>query len=571
MAYTLLPAVGTAFYNGYTFSPFVETLGIEARPRFDKAHRTVTHTIFEIILRDRIERASAGGCDADFLTIRRQLEQPAGQLRYESKGHGGLNINIAGAKDVMWGPKTDVVSWKPKGRENAIEFTWRVEVAIPDCANARYTGYPMEWTWKYGVRKDYGGYSTRTISGYLRIPQTRQSAGATNLQDTADRFLESVIPPVPLGFQRIQNDHDIDESKCELTYTVSDQQLPAPLPAGVVKCSAQQQTKNAGAMNLFRWQTTLSARYEMLAGISPAVSWGHFVALVTDRVLAGKDKAAQDVVFLSLELGEPEIFGKPEATFGATWTWGTAIAQLLSASGLWRAVPNTSHAQWAASIGRASAPRGLAQFRLSPADDIIVDLCAGQTRFLRAMPPVQIRPPGLRGGQAILVSQPRPERSWLQLRLGVEWQPQNQLMAVPKLGEVTLRANPRGSVAPGFDPSDLTLARGAGRAAGHHVQQRTGSKLEFDLIGEALRAGYEIPAPQIASVAGRAAIQANSALNYFRQQCVVIGPVPIYRALWRLHYVLTELPPPSSQSRAKPVYDIGTAYPIGPGGRIPGL
>jgi len=573
MAYTLLPAVGTAFYNGYTFSPFVETLGIEARPRLDKAQRTVTHTIFEIALKDTIERTSVGGCDVDFLAIRRMLEQPAGQFRYESKGHGGLNINIAGAKDCMWGPKTDVVSWKPKGRENTIEFTWRVEVAIPDCANARYTGFPMEWNWRYGVRKDYAGYSTRTISGHLRIPQTRQTAGATSLQDTADRFLEAVIPPIPLGFERIQEDHEVDESKCELTYTIVDKQLPAPKPEGVVKWSADQTSKNNQPLSMLLWTSTLNARYEMLAGVSPVVAWGHFVDLLTDRMQQAKGRRVKGIIvpvlLVNLEFREPEIAERPEAAFSATWTWGAPLSELITASGLWRPVPGANHGRWAASVLQASRPRGLAQLRLSPTDDIIVDLCAGQTRVLRSLRPLQIRPPGIPRGPAILVAHPRPEESWLEIRLGVEWQPDNMVVDAPKLGEprqVVLRAGGGGGAAPGFDPRDMTVDRNGEK----NIQQRAGGQLEFDLVGEALRAGFEVPAPRVAAVGGIQPVQANGPQHFFRQQAVVFGPVPIFRAQWRLHYVL-QRPPQGGQSGGRPVYDIRTAYPIGPGGRIIGL
>ncbi len=49
-----LTAIGTASYNGYTFSAYAETVRMSASYKYDEAGRTIIYTEWTISIKDRV-------------------------------------------------------------------------------------------------------------------------------------------------------------------------------------------------------------------------------------------------------------------------------------------------------------------------------------------------------------------------------------------------------------------------------------------------------------------------------------------------------------------------------------
>src|SRR5262245_2851537 len=184
-----------ASYNGVTFGVRTETLGIECRPARDQAGRAISHIVHSISLKTTIaaDPDSPLTPDEQLEGIRTRLQQDGGALKFVDKGFGNFTVNTAApgaegeARDVAWGPKPQLLRWKPLGNNQAAEVTWTVEVAVPECfAPLGGTVRPMEACYRVQWSVDGGGYQRRTVTGYLLIPMTRHNPGDPSLPDSAD-------------------------------------------------------------------------------------------------------------------------------------------------------------------------------------------------------------------------------------------------------------------------------------------------------------------------------------------------------------------------------------------------
>ncbi len=80
-----------------------------------------------------------------------------------------------------------------------------------DVQRRRFAFNAMEFNYKLNYVRNREGYTTRTYSGFIRIPQTRKSPSDRTLSDSADAYLEKITPPVPPGFERLDQSWTLDE------------------------------------------------------------------------------------------------------------------------------------------------------------------------------------------------------------------------------------------------------------------------------------------------------------------------------------------------------------------------
>src|SRR5262249_29661127 len=237
------------------------------------------------------------------------------------------------ARDVAWGPKPQLLRWKPLGNNQAAEVTWTVEVAVPECfAPPVGTVRPMEAVYRVQWSVDAGGYQRRTVTGYLLIPMTRHNPGDPSLTDSADSFREQINPePVP-GFRRIPGEFSLSDDKRRLDYAIVDEQMPENVPpAGFVDAEASHrvnwQMGNKGAAT-----ATLSASYEPARETPKTRAWEEFRKLLQDRIAELKGKAA--AIPLSFTFAEPELYGRRTAEFSVTYQTTKYLDEILPVSGL---------------------------------------------------------------------------------------------------------------------------------------------------------------------------------------------------------------------------------------------
>src|SRR5690554_4479025 len=133
-----LPKVGVISYNGYSFDATAQTR-VTGRPEYDRAGRTVTHVVWTFRVSAFVApRPGQDNADTALEDVRRRLSQPGQALTVTGKGFGLLDLNLAGARDVVWGPKPRVLDWEPVGGGRVARVEWHCEAAVPECANARF-------------------------------------------------------------------------------------------------------------------------------------------------------------------------------------------------------------------------------------------------------------------------------------------------------------------------------------------------------------------------------------------------------------------------------------------------
>lgn len=308
-------------YNGFRFDPAAtETLSISCKAMQDEAGRTIKFSEFIIQLRTEIYIAR-GDIDADgndYVTsdiemddLRSRLMSQGGKFIYNSKGFGTINVNVGlggstvavsnpaaeveetkvkdiGQWDVAWGPTPLGFSAKPIADCLGWEVTWGLKVCLPDCNDAVYQDAIMSFCYDVDYSTDYGGYTTRTIRGYIEVPMTRDSQGDRKVRHkTADDFRDSIIVQVPVGFRDAGGgSFRLSKDRRRLDFQFVHEQLPGIVPPlGVLKCSMSMKTQNVKRGSFVQWLFTISAEYEMAYGRFQQAAAVHFRRVVANRIV----------------------------------------------------------------------------------------------------------------------------------------------------------------------------------------------------------------------------------------------------------------------------------------------
>jgi hypothetical protein len=479
----LADGVGTGliFYNGFTFSPAAATVGLSALPLPDSSGRTVKAVRYTFKIHDYLELtgglALIGGLDGRTPSALAKLCKPAGVFRYRGRGFGDLAINTGKKWDAKWGPWPKVSNWQVKagnGSVTVIEFDWEVEVVIPNCEDATFKGPGafLERNFSVAYAIDRAGYTTKTTTAHLTVPQTRRRVDARLLEDHADLYRESLRPALPPNFRRASENFGLSEDKCTLTAVIVDEQLPPNLPPpGVIEARAEHSYQSIG---MARWTGTLSAEYE-LARESVAAPLRRSVAgailafqdllfervsmaetMIRGRGLPGDAKilkklAPGNVVIIphTASASEVDVYGRTKVRISASYlACGVGLVEILERGGLWRRPgfvrTNPPWETWVSSVygARGSAAawggRGHAQLAFGMSEDKIEDLCGpartgggggppGPLSGLTTSPPSvygrQNAPPGLLSslGDSLRKAFPAPDKlgSWIEFRADV--------------------------------------------------------------------------------------------------------------------------------------------------------
>ena len=417
-----LPALGTLTYSlgagqTFTFNSSVETTNFEATPVFDESGRTVAYTNFDCTFRCVVD-----GDDASINEAVSILQKPAGTLIISDRAQGSWPVNLLNFRDVKWGPKPMSVRLvKDVGSNKLTYLTWRVQFALMTCDDALSTGI-MERGITLNFKEDHSGYTTRTMTGYARIAQTRRTPLSRQLIDSIDNYREELTPPLLVGFRRDQN-WTLSQDKCRIDYTITDEQLgPNAFPRGIVEADASHSYSTIGTPGGARWMFNLEAQYELMQGFTTDNAIWAFLAMMKDRLddarnmvqgaglagvgfpLAPGGPVLGDKVWpipWAFSVSEPTIFGRTKAKFNASYMIaGCGLSEILRTGGLWNAVPNlagtadASHADWNNQVTHGYAgglplmgSRGFLGLKFQISDENITDLCG-------TVPPVEtITPP----------------------------------------------------------------------------------------------------------------------------------------------------------------------------------
>lgn len=559
MSFAHLATVGTLYYNGYTFDGSSE---VSVRVEFvtDDAERTVLY--HRHIIRAKTYIHSDTGTDTTLEAIRAALSHQGKEFRFVNKGFGDdLIVNrpgVGGLRDVKWGPKPRVISWEPVGSSQACEVVWECEICVPKCgptASGRSTGL-MAMNYWVSINVDNRGLSTRTITGYLEIAQTRVGY---NIPDTADNYKELIAPPTIDGFQR-NSDWQLSPDKSRVEFSITDAQIASrnPYPSLVTSIDGEHRCSwSRGGRYKTQIRNTISMQIETLLGAPRALGWIIFSNIVNQRVATAKRN--QKPVFLDEVTVSEDLFGL-KSSFACSYRVlmdpGEALNQGpqgqppiinshlfdFAQCGMWQPVTGTSWSQWRVSLAKAFSNRGLAELRIPSQLDVVVDLCnIGTTvpflanTFRTPQEPRSItstfrnerpdqRRSYLKHRVVFVISNGRPT-----VRQSIMQRPESDTGTVDPFSTEPLR----------FPPRQGSSQSGTGGSP-DVIQQAGPGRYSLTMVGEAVRAGYQIPRPRVTNVGGQVPVETDA--QYVCEQLGTCFGVPIWSAAWSVEYLLASTP-----------------------------
>lgn len=580
---TPLSGFGTVSYNSYDMSgPTTRTVEFMLRPVYDGAGRTITYVVYRIGV-EFIVNADGSRTDATMNTIKRALMVPGGALQYSDRGAGGsiaaagdpgrFAINVTTPKDVVWGPKPVSLSWKQLGDGRSCKVTWVVEVAIPECANARTTGVLMEFCYRIEDNIDYAGFHRLSYVGYFRIPQTRRTLNDRRLSDDADSYLNRANFLCPPGFRFDGRTHSLSEDKCRLDFTVNYSQLARPQQPGVISCEASHRVENT-PKSFVQWNATIRARYELAQDVPRTLAYKLFFDLVRERrafifrnavstVTGGRQDTA---VPLSFSFEESDIFGRAVSSFSLSFTFHTELAAILESSGLWRPVTTANDQLWRTSLeATALNQRGIGNLKFQRNADAIVDLCNAPnvSPFPMLPTPQPPRPPALAEELHELTPKPSPANSWLAYHCSIRIEIDDgniEHKPIPHTPTLATAAEPNPPPAPistiipevssGRPPAPANLTNKGAAIVNYTGGTKLGEtqyvrqpSIYVILEGHAARLIFPIDPPQLRLFAGSPVVPANrEGIEFYKQWVGGNLLVPVICAKWRLRWRLENAP-----------------------------
>jgi hypothetical protein len=425
-----LPDIGGISYNGFVFPVETETTDVSVKPVYDQAERTVTASRFSLTIRTIINADSYLALENTLEAIVVRLTHPAKPFAYRGRGLP-ITINVFGGRDVNWGPKPRVISFKPLGGGRTAELTWTVDVEIPTCYAAAYSG-PMEFNFSLAYEVARNGSTTRTYSGHVRVANNRAGTNSRLPTDSADYYRDQIYPDLLPGFRRVPGGFTLSTDRSTLEFRVVDEQFgPNIPPQGIVEVSAEHSVSNS-PQSYYTWTGTISATYEVArnGAATENDALNAFGRLCKDRIgytlwrmgqgtspppppppsqggqfstspgvwkppeananplppgvpqpgslqTTSAKSPTRTVLPVKFDFAEPEIYGPSiKCRYSLTYSIiGVPIGEIMGISGMWRPVPDGDWRLWAASMGNVLGPRGHAQLIFDVREDTIVDLC----------------------------------------------------------------------------------------------------------------------------------------------------------------------------------------------------
>lgn len=575
----LVPAKGILRYSDFDFSVYTETIGVRITPELDGAKRTVVASRFLLTFRTRFTGTNKYQVDNLAKRARVSLSKPARAFVCTGRGIGDIYVNTGGVVDVANGPLPKELSFEAAvGGDMASTLTWSIEFVIPECPDARFKDRPMEYVYSMTYQTDAAGYTTRTMRGYLKIPQNRVAAGVRFAHSSALDWRESVVPALLTGFQRTYGPFGLSEDRAKLTFEVVDTEMGTNIPPPYCVSADASMSYQTSGHGWYQWTVNLQANYELVKGASPNIAINAFANLLKDRVgyisrlkfndgKGGKDKPV--AVPLGFSMSEPEIYGKNKFSFGCSLHVVTSLDSILrgNAGGLWQPVAGSDWRRWAVSLqDTALHPGGTAKLTFDVGEDRIIDLCdpTPYARILEGQAPVEVVRELVRGAQ---LPPPTLKNSWMMYDVRLEREQESGAVMVRTMppkpiaddkydigGKSTLV-----STGVGFPKDQPTTGNGftvtPPRTGGILVadwnddggatkgRRRVRPAVYLILTGRAMRVGFPIPEPKLERVNGVDVIPANRTdrgegfKTWLVYQTALTG---VYAAEWRLRYLLTD-------------------------------
>lgn len=589
-----VPALGTVRYgtppNHWEFSAYM-TSHISARPKMDEANRTVTYWEYTIEINDKIQAPEGGVVDTQIDLMRHFLMVPGREFRYANHGFGltSMNINVPGGTitDAAWGPTPLGFEFTPLGNQGAL-VTWRVQVNIPACLADSQTKYINRLAaWNYGVNWsiDESGLTTRTITGYIEIPMTRQT-GSDKVYDTADSYRYKTRPGTIYGFRRTSN-FTLSKDKRRLDFTYTDTELIAPLPDGVAHWTASHSVESGMNDGFNIWNGTIEATIEMAKDKAKGEAFNRFMILVQSRLgtanaangqnnqkaavmnAAEKPRGGKPGTILPTKFSAREELNSRTSHFSFAYQMiGVSFGDLITVSGLWTPVPGTDYTTWGISMATMFGVRGFAGMGEKAGEDILINLCDPTPPPREAKQLKKIEKKTKKKEVQDIDERAAPAgvgnfvHGWLKWNNDIQMHEKNRVIVHVPLGGDNAQpvvAATQAALAAGAGAVDATPGGqqpSATSVALNHLQRIAGPNGIIRMIGSGVRAAGRVPIPRIQSVAGIPVVQGECVSSEKIIGASLAG-MPIYQTTWNITYYLAKMPTTAIEAASNPAFAAG--------------
>lgn len=537
----LLAALGTLEYNGYSFDG-TSKVTVSVEYVTDEAGRTVVYQrhVFRVvsIIQDDAKT------DTAMAAIRRLLGEQGRPFTFITRGFGDdviVNSPAGGLKDVRFGPKPKVLNWEVIAGNRAVQFVWECEVCVPFCpdsAVARTSGL-MELNYSLVFSIDDKGYTTRTITGYLRIAMTRDGR---DIPDTADEYLDEFSSDVPEGFKRSCS-RTLSLDKSRVDFTLTDVEIPSPngYPAGIVDISIRHRVGWRRGSGLPR--NVISGSIEVASDRPMEHALLTFMAIANQRIDVAKaavvdatsvngGTATVPTAVLIDEFSIDEDIYSRSASFSLGYRVPATLAEFIWACGIWTPTVDT-WADWHSSIVAEQSQVGHAGLVHKASDDHITDPCESTSELVQSekvLSELVAHAPL----SALKNEKPEANNSWLKYEQNIKLSRERPVARQRILQTADVDFG-------GFYPNQTTGIVYPPNAGQIDVIQQGGQSSYYAIVtGRAARAGYEIPRPQYDLVGSVTPVEIEGDF----EQAIVSNwfGCPIYGAQWRIVYYLDSSP-----------------------------
>lgn len=525
-------------YNGYRFNEYSDCT-VSAMMQDDDSARTTLYHRYKLRVETTIYAEAgdvAGQAGGHFVRIRKLLTQKGQALSISHLGFSDsvfdVNVYPSGQRDVTFGPHPRVVTWEPVGYENAVHVVWECEFCVSACN--RWFGI-MALNYGISTRIDTGGYTTRTVSGYLEIAMTRVGRSTP---DTADAYRNSVIVGHMANFQR-ETTWNLSSDKRRADFTIVDTEIKSPnaYAPGVIRIDANH-SANWSIAQSSRLPQQIRASIELAQGQPRSRAWEIFRAIVNTRLgyVSPRERFIQGLS------ADESLFGNTINFSISYYTFIKANESVMDTIGIWNGtglftpLGLSTWQAWKTSVGNLQSHYGQARIQHDPSQEQIVDLCTTdlQTGVVanNVLPPT---PLPLSGG-SLYNQKPLAENSYTQYASSTAIEDD-----VPTTSQVSVAEDDGEST--DFDPkkADAELSQmNSGNSVTRFVETQAGN-IYLRWRGFAERVGYPIPRPDKLIIGGVTFKRVNRGKFVQRLVGNVLGQ-PLFRAVWDLSYIAVDRP-----------------------------
>ena len=420
-----LPDGGKVVYNGVYFSALYHSQ-VTGSPEWDRGHRTVKYMKWSFYFEGVVllpfvpvgppQPGRQDSIDTQWMHIRKLLDQPAGTFSYQNKGFGPFLVNKEDGSvwDSAWGPMPETLEFVPLGASRSAFIRWRVTVNLPEFYNSVYAKAVLSWDTSMSIDFGEDDYGTYTYRGAIEIPMTRKNVDTgigRTMPDSIEAYRQAFTDPgIPDQYRPVRRGFNISDDKRTVNFEYVYEELPAggfmpgALPKNATDARGSYRVSSMPGKGFVRWQASLRASYTIRKDVPRRTAYLLFIGLLRSRMSQAKRQflplisaattANFDIftrgatapipgnnfqnvltcIMVSFSVDEGLYLDSKSVSFEATWTLASNLANMLQASGVWKAVPDTDWLRWKTNIAPIMGPNNWDKVALNTIGDLIIDI-----------------------------------------------------------------------------------------------------------------------------------------------------------------------------------------------------